>query len=66
MLSCVHFRLSGSAAEAISFANFSLFLQLVGHQQRVLQSLIHDEATTSTDLSSGKTAMAYFLFKFIL
>jgi len=47
------------------FANF-LFMQLLGHQQRHLHVLTHDEATTSADLSLGKTAMAYFLCKFIL
>jgi len=66
MLHCVHFLSSGLAAATISLDNLSLFVQLLGHQQRVLHRLIHDEATTSTDLSSGKTATAYFLFKFIL
>jgi len=50
----------------ISFANYSLFLQKIGQQHRLLQLLNHDDTTTSTNLSSGKTATAYFFVKFIL
>ena len=66
MRHCVHLCSSGSAAAMISFVNFSLLLQKVGHQHRLLQLLTHDDATTSTDLSSGKTTTAYFFSKFTL